>query len=363
MISAVNLFNQEFRITTVIRNINCREMIKFFIVISLLLLSSCGDAGTDNLISITGSTMGTTYSVKIVAGGNSPDINPDALKKKIDSVLVEVNNQMSTYIPESEISRFNQYTGSEWFNISNDFAFVLDESIRLGKLTGGSLDITVGPLVNIWGFGPDQRPRKIPTDEEISSSMKLIGLDKVEVNLNTPSVRKNINGLKVDLSATAKGFGVDKVVELLKDLGYTNIMVEIGGEVRVSGLNNKNEAWKIGISTPNQSGELNRVVPLNEMAMATSGDYWNYFEENGIRYSHTIDPVTGRPITHKLASVTVFDATCLRADGLATGIFVMGPERGYKFAVDMELPVYMIVKKGNGFEEIKSPGFIELFEK
>lgn len=307
--------------------------------------------------------MGTTYSVKIVTAHNSRNLSRDFLKRKIDSVLVEVNNQMSTYKPESEISRFNTNNSPEWFNISNDFAFVLAESIRLGELTGGSLDITIGPLVNIWGFGPDQRPRKIPTDEEISSSMKLIGLDQLEINLNPPSVRKKIGGLKIDLSATAKGFGVDKVVELLKDLGYTNIMVEIGGEVRSTGLNNKRESWKIGISTPNQSGELNRVVLLNDMAMATSGDYWNYFEENGIRYSHTIDPATGRPITHKLASVTVFDSTCLRADGLATGLFVMGPERGYKFAVDMELPVYMIVKKGNGFEEIKSPGFIELFEK
>ncbi len=332
-------------------------------VISLLLFSSCGDAGTDNLISITGSTMGTTYSVKIVPSDNSRNLSSDFLKKKIDSVLVEVNNQMSTYIPESEISRFNKYNGNEWFNISKDFAFVLDESIRLGKLTGRSLDITVGPIVNIWGFGPDQRPRKIPSDEEIFSNMKLVGLDKVEVDLNSPSVRKKIEGLKVDLSATAKGFGVDKVFDLIKNLGYNNIMVEIGGEVRSSGLNNKQEAWRIGISSPNQSGDLNRVIHLNNMAMATSGDYWNYFEENGIRYSHTIDPETGRPITHKLASVTVFDSTCLRADGLATGIFVMGPDKGYKFAVEMELPIYMIVKKGNGFEEIKSPRFIELFEK
>lgn len=332
-------------------------------VISLLLFSSCGDAGTDNLISITGSTMGTTYSVKIVPSDNSRNLSSDFLKKKIDSVLVEVNNQMSTYIPESEISRFNKYNGSEWFNISKDFAFVLDESIRLGKLTGGSLDITVGPIVNIWGFGPDQRPRKIPSDEEIFFNMKLVGLEKVEVDLNSPSVRKKIEGLKVDLSATAKGFGVDKVFDLIKNLGYNNIMVEIGGEVRSSGLNNKQEAWRIGISSPNQSGDLNRVIHLNNMAMATSGDYWNYFEENGIRYSHTIDPETGRPITHKLASVTVFDSTCLRADGLATGIFVMGPDKGYKFAIEMELPIYMIVKKGNGFEEIKSPRFIELFEK
>jgi thiamine biosynthesis lipoprotein len=307
--------------------------------------------------------MGTSYSVKIALTEDAPDIDAVVLKNKIDSVLVEVNNQMSTYIPESEISRFNRYDKTDWFNISNDFAFVLDESIKLGKLTGGSLDITIGPVVNIWGFGPDQRPRTVPSDDEIITNMKLVGIDNLEVKLDPPSVRKKITGIKVDLSATAKGYGVDKVLELLKELGYKNIMVEIGGEVRTLGYNNKNEFWNIGISSPNQSGEINRVVKLSNSAMATSGDYWNYFEENGLRYSHTIDPITGRPITHKLASVTIFDSTCLRADGLATGIFVMGPEKGYDFAVRMELPVYLIVKTDNGFKEIKSPKFIELFEK
>ncbi len=307
--------------------------------------------------------MGTSYSVKIALTEDASDIDAVVLKNKIDSVLVEVNNQMSTYIPESEISRFNRYDKTDWFNISNDFAFVLDESIKLGKLTGGSLDITIGPVVNIWGFGPDQRPRTIPSDDEIITNMKLVGIDNLEVKLDPPSVRKKITGIKVDLSATAKGYGVDKVLELVKELGYKNIMVEIGGEVRTLGYNNKKEFWNIGISSPNQSGEINRVVKLSNSAMATSGDYWNYFEENGIRYSHTIDPITGRPITHKLASVTIFDSTCLRADGLATGIFVMGPEKGYDFAVRMELPVYLIVKTDNGFKEVKSPKFIEFFEK
>lgn len=307
--------------------------------------------------------MGTSYSVKIALTEDASDIDAVVLKNKIDSVLVEVNNQMSTYIPESEISRFNRYDKTDWFNISNDFAFVLDESIKLGKLTGGSLDITIGPVVNIWGFGPDQRPRTVPSDDEIITNMKLVGIDNLEVKLDPPSVRKKITGIKVDLSATAKGYGVDKVLELVKELGYKNIMVEIGGEVRTLGYNNKKEFWNIGISSPNQSGEINRVVKLSNSAMATSGDYWNYFEENGIRYSHTIDPITGRPITHKLASVTIFDSTCLRADGLATGIFVMGPEKGYDFAVRMELPVYLIVKTDNGFKEVKSPKFIEFFEK
>lgn len=306
--------------------------------------------------------MGTTYSVKIVVDENSPNILQSDLKKRIDSVLIEVNRQMSTYIPTSEISIFNEMHNTEWFNISKDFAFVLQQSIEIGKLTNGNLDITIGPIVNIWGFGPDQRPKEIPSENEIIEKMSLVGFNNLEVSLNPSSVKKNIPKLKVDLSATAKGFGVDKTFNLLKKLGYKNFMIEIGGEVRTAGLNQKNEKWKIGIAEADHSGKVNKVIELSDFSMATSGDYWNYFEEDGIRYSHTINPETGRPITHKLASVTVFDSTCLKADGFATALFVMGEEKSYKFAVDMELAVYQIVKKDNGFEIVKSPKFIELFE-
>ena len=234
--------------------------------------------------------MGTTYSVKIVVDENSPNILQSDLKKRIDSVLIEVNRQMSTYIPTSEISIFNEMHNTEWFNISKDFAFVLQQSIEIGKLTNGNLDITIGPIVNIWGFGPDQRPKEIPSENEIIEKMSLVGFNNLEVSLNPSSVKKNIPKLKVDLSATAKGFGVDKTFNLLKKLGYKNFMIEIGGEVRTAGLNQKNEKWKIGIAEADHSGKVNKVIELSDFSMATSGDYWNYFEEDGIRYSHTINP-------------------------------------------------------------------------
>lgn len=328
---------------------------------AILFFTSCSN-NTKEQITFNGLTMGTTYSVKIVPTESSPVFAASVLKEKVDSVLVEVNNQMSTYIPESEISRFNTLDKTEWFNISEDFAFVLDESIELCKLTGGSLDITIAPIVNIWGFGPEQRPHTIPSDEEISTNMKFVGIENLELRLDTPAVKKDIPNLQVDLSSTAKGFGVDKIFTLLTELGFENIMVEIGGEVRASGYNHKNDSWKIGISEADHSGGINKVIELSNSAMATSGDYWNYFEEDGVRYSHTINPRTGRPITHKLASVTVLDSTCLRADGLATGIFVMGPGKGYDFAVEQELAVYMIVKSDTGFKIVKSPKFTELFE-
>ena len=332
------------------------------LVLLLLLISCSRENKTKEQIAFNGLTMGTTYSVKVIPADSSPAIAANVLKEKVDSVLIVVNNQMSTYIPESEISQFNELDKTEWIDISEDFAFVLDESIKICKLTGNSLEITIGPVVNLWGFGPEQRPHTIPSDDEIKNRMQFVGVDNLEVRLNPPAVKKDIPNLKIDLSSTAKGFGVDKVFDLLTELGYKNVMVEIGGEVRASGKNQKNELWKIGISTPDQSGGIEKVVPLSNIAMATSGDYWNYFEEDGIRYSHTIDPLIGRPITHKLASVTVFNSTCMQADGLATGIFVMGPEKGYNFAVAQELAVYMIVKSDTGFRIVKSPKFTELFE-
>lgn len=341
---------------------NTKKTLYIFIITAFLFFS-CSNNEKQNLVELYGTTMGTTYSVKLVGDNSSPQFDSDNLKKRIDSVLVEVNRQMSTYIPTSEISEFNSSLSTDWFSISKDFAYVVDQSIEIGKLTNNCLDITIGPVVNIWGFGPDQRPKTIPSDEEISKTKKLVGIDNIELDLASSSIRKKVERLKIDLSATAKGFGVDKVFNYLKDLGFKNIMVEIGGEVRTSGLNHKNEKWKIGISEADHSGGINKVVELSNLSMATSGDYWNYFEEDGIRYSHTIDPTTGKPITHKLASVTVFDSTCVRADGLATALFVMGTEKGYQFAVDMELAVYQIVKKDTGFEVVKSPKFIELFEK
>lgn len=333
------------------------------LLLAIVLVASCSDENRIDVYSFSGATMGTTYSVKI-AYSNPHDLKKlETLKASVDSVLKVVNQQMSTYIQNSEISSFNNYKGSEWFTISPDFARVLDESVSLGKLSNGSLDITIGPLVNLWGFGPDAHERVIPPDSEIKQRLSEIGLDKIEVRLSPPAVKKHVPDLHCDLSATAKGFGVDKVSEFILSKGFGNLLVEIGGEVRGFGRNQNNLPWQVGISQPDQSGRVERVVGIENMAMATSGDYWNYFEENGVRYSHTIDPRTGRPITHKLASVTVVSKNCLTADGLATAINVMGPEEGMKFASEKELPVYMIIKEGKSFIIKESPKFIELFDR
>ncbi|MBN1302482.1 MAG: FAD:protein FMN transferase [Melioribacteraceae bacterium] len=332
------------------------------LVLSVIFILGCEPENTGSLHTFSGSTMGTTYSIKVVNSRNSALLNPSSIKSKVDSILTEVNRQMSTYLPDSEISRFNKSQSTDWFDASEDFVHVLDKSIQIGYNTKGALDITIGHLVNLWGFGPNYRPQVIPAEQEIENAKLRIGLDKIHADVKGRRVRKSIPELYCDLSSTAKGFGVDKVADFLSGNNIENYLVEIGGEIRVKGLNQSGHKWKVGISEPDIAGGIERVLELNNMSMATSGDYWNYFEENGIRYSHLIDPRTGKPIQHNLASVSVISEYCIEADGYATAIEILGPVEGLNFANEMELAVFMIVRANNNeFNIITSKKFKELY--
>jgi len=323
--------------------------------LALIGLVACGP-GRRELQVIQGRTMGTTFVVKVVPEGARP-LPMDSLEAEINRVLREVNRQMSTYLPDSEISRFNRSRSTEWFPISSDFARVLRVALEISEASEGAFDVTVAPLVNLWGFGPEARPQRVPTEEALRQRQAWVGYRKLAVRLQPPAVKKAHPRMAIDLSAIAKGFGVDRVGELLEQWGLRNYMVEIGGEVRVRGRNPDGGPWRIGIRSPDAEAGLQKVVELSDAALATSGDYFNYFEENGVRYSHTLDPRTGRPITHKLASVTVIHPSCTYADALATAIDVLGPDAGYAFAQSRRLPVYMIVRQGGGFVEKATPEF------
>lgn len=328
------------------------------LTLALCMLPAACSRPSGNLHHFSGQTMGTTYSVKIVKGvpGTAP-IPYERIKPAVDSLLTEVNRQMSTYLEDSEISQFNRFTDTTWFTISEDFARVLQASYRISEASGGAFDFTVGPLVNLWGFGPEKRESFIPDSAELNRRKALVGYQKIKVRLNPPAVKKAHPGMYCDLSATAKGFGVDKICEYLESLKVQNYLVEIGGEVRARGVNERGNVWVLGIQSPDQVQGIQKIVHLENRAMATSGDYFNYFEVDGRRYSHTIDPRTGKPITHNLASVSVLHDSCMIADGLATALDVMGPERGFEFALQQKLPVYMIVRAKNGFKEKMTPEF------
>ncbi|WP_422645889.1 FAD:protein FMN transferase [Xenorhabdus eapokensis] len=324
------------------------------------MLVACGGSEQQNL---NGQTMGTYYSVKYVAGSSAP--TPENLQKEIDRLLEEVNDQMSTYRPNSELSRFNQSREvNKPFPVSAATAKVVKESIRINKLTEGALDVTVGPLVNLWGFGPEGRITKAPTDEELKIRRAWTGIDNLSVEGN--NLIKSIPELYVDLSSIAKGYGVDVVAEYLESQHIKNYMVDIGGEVRTSGNNGKGNPWRIAIEKPSDSGmaqNAQEIIEPGNMSVATSGDYRNYFEQNGVRYSHTINPQTGRPITHHLVSITVIAPTCMSADGFSTGLDVLGPEKGMEVAEKLNIPVFMIVKTKDGFEERYNTAFKAYLQK
>lgn len=325
-----------------------------FAIFVACILSACfpsNDSAKKELL-LQGRTMGTTYNIKVVS--TPEEVELLKLHKKIDFALKQVNQEMSTYIADSEISRFNKSTSLEPVEVSEGFARVLTESIRLGELTEGKLDITVGPLVNLWGFGPEQRPEKVPNADILSTTRSRVGLKNLHLNGNQLS--KDIPNLYIDLSTTAKGYGVDVIAELIEANGITNYLVEIGGEMRLRGFKHTGELWAIAIEKPilDPSGEqraIHQVIIPKDNAIATAGDYRNYFETEGQRFSHIIDPETGRPINHNLVSVTVIAPSSMTADGLSTSMMVMGAEQGIEFATKNDLAALFISKTENGFSE------------
>jgi len=305
---------------------------------------------------ITGPTMGTTYNVKFVPVDG---VEKETLKQQIEQSLIDINLLMSTYIEDSELSRFNQWSSVKPFPMSAQTLKVLNEAKRLGNMSAGSLDVTVGPLVNLWGFGPQSRPVKIPSDELINITRQQVGLKKL--TLGPSWARKTEPTLYVDLSTIAKGYAVDQLTELLGTHKIKNYLVEIGGEMRLSGIKASGTPWKIAIEKPEtDQRSAQKIISIGTNAVATSGDYRNYYETDGIRYSHLINPSTGYPISHNLVSVTVIHPSSMTADGLATALNVMGKEKALALAETFNLAVLLITKEKDGFNEYTSAKFKQL---
>lgn len=302
-------------------------------------------------IKITGNTMGTFYEVTI-----ADDLSPDQIPKltsRINELLEQINAEMSTYDPQSEISQFNQSPSEDWYSVSPGFAHVVNEAIRISQLTEGAFDPTVGPLVDLWHFGSEIKDRTIPTQEQIDEVKSTVGYQHLNARLDPPAIRKSIPNLRLDLSAIAKGYAVDVIAEELNSQGIQGCLVNIGGEVVAVGRKEDGTKWRLGIEKPIEGKrDIERIVHLSDIAMATSGDYRNYYEVDGVRYSHTIDPVTGRPAIHHLRSVSVLSKTCLEADALATAMMVMGMSKSQNFAAENNLAVGLLER-----EEMKTDSF------
>lgn len=302
-----------------------------------------------------GKTMGTTFTIKVFVPEEK--VTELSLFSDVTEILKDVHQSMSTYIPDSEINQFNRLPAGQNFTISEDFRRVTAESIRLGKSTG-TLDVTMGPLIDLWGFGPDNRPETIPSDAVIAEIKQRIGVDKLKLTPN--GLMKTVDGLEVSYSATAKGYGIDKVSEYLDSLSLTNYMVEIGGEIRTSGHKPNHSPWVLAIEQPDAAPgtrEFHKLIRVNDIAMATSGDYRIFYDVDGVHYSHLIHPETGKPVRQDLVSVTVLHSSAMTADGLATALTVMGTEQAKLYAEQHNLPVYLISKTPEGLVTFASKAF------
>ncbi|MBR9726440.1 FAD:protein FMN transferase [Shewanella intestini] len=322
------------------------------LLILVVFVTAC--AQPEPVLSLSGKTMGTTYHIKVVRNSSLPD--PQLLQAEIDTTLERVNNQMSTYRKNSELSKFNRMNTPQSLRVSPDTIKVLKEGFRLYDETGGALDITLGPLINLWGFGPTKKPTEIPSPSSISLAKSKMGIDGISIK-NDHLIKNNPN-LYVDLSSIAKGFGVDKVAAVLNKYRVSGYLVEVGGEISVKGNKPDNQPWRVAIEKPDSAGQsIQQVIEPGTMSMATSGDYRNYFEEDGERFSHIIDPRTGYPIKHTLASATVLHKSSMTADGYATAMMVLGAKASLALANKHHLAVMLIEKTQDGYKMYYSDAF------
>ncbi|MCP4078980.1 MAG: (Na+)-NQR maturation NqrM [Planctomycetaceae bacterium] len=313
-------------------------------------------AQTSTRLEITGTTMGVVgYSV--VAFADS-DVATE-LKASVAEELESVNQRMSTYIADSEVSRFNQSTSTDWFSISRETAEVVQKAQEISELSDGAFDITVQPLVARWKFSKDKsKLTEIPDKASIAADLKRVGYKKLQVRLDPPALKKSVAGLQIDLSAIAKGYAVDMVAERLQAMGLDNFLIEVGGEVRASGEKPDETSWRVGIEKPLPGArEPYQIIALYHQALASSGDYRNFFELNGKRYSHTIDPRTGYPVDHAVTATSVIAQDCTTADAMATAIMVLGRDGGIQLANKAGVKALILSETNNQLLATKTANF------
>jgi thiamine biosynthesis lipoprotein len=330
------------------------------LILGLLTALVCTACQAKKELRLSGKTMGTTYHIKVVAGLFTSGAD---LQAQIDNRLAAINRSMSTYDPGSEISRFNGIdSASESFSPSDDFLNVLKVSAELYRLTDGAWDGTLDPLVNLWGFGRKGTVNRIPGDDDINRALAHVGFDLIRMD-PSGTIGKVDPAVTLDLASIAKGYGVDEIARLLGHAGYSDFLVEIGGEVYARGRRKDGNPWRVGINRPDRQAAFNDVyqaVSLTDRAMATSGDYRIFFQIDDRAYAHVLDPRTGRPVTNGVVSATVVAANCTVADGLATALMVMGPEKGVSLVHRLaSVECLIVVRQPDGtLADHSSRGFV-----
>lgn len=317
------------------------------------LLAACRGPAPEQ---ISGATMGTRYSVMLGAG--QPPGSLAEMRPEIEALLEQIENLSSTYRPDSALSLFNADPSTDWISVPVALCEAVAQTLGLSRTTRGAFDVTVGPLVNLWGFGPDVVAVQPPPAPELAAVKARVGYQQLQTRCEQGAMRKTRGDLFVDLSAWAKGHAVDRLAALLERHGYVDYLVEIGGELKVRGRNRKGEPWAVAIETPRaDQRSVHSIVHLTGGAVATSGDYRNFFLHDGVQYSHAIDPRSGRPVRHSLASVTVLAPLAANADALATALLVLGPEEGMALAEQLGVASLFLVRRDQEFEARTSTAY------
>ncbi|NND81622.1 MAG: FAD:protein FMN transferase [Gammaproteobacteria bacterium] len=300
--------------------------------------------------------MGTDFRITVILPAER---EPQPLLDLLTNRLQQIEQRMSTYIDDSEVSRFNRAAAGQPVTLSDDTANVVRQAQDIAKLSGGYFDITVAALVNAWGFGPDGAITVRPEAELLEGLRASVGYSHLK--LDGDQLSKTIDGVTIDLSAIAKGYAVDELSKLLAQQRVTDYLIDIGGELKARGVNIDRQLWRVGIERPEMLGGIAKVVELDSLAIATSGDYRNFLEIDGERFSHTIDPLTASPVLHRLALVSVLAEQASEADALATALLAMGEDKARRFAKQHELSVYLVIRQANtdSYEEFMTPGFAQ----
>lgn len=307
---------------------------------SLLFVTACLFDKEPDVVRLSGETMGTTFNITAIG----EDLDEAALGQAVQDTLAAVNAKMSNWDPNSEVSTFSASTSTAPMPVSDEFALVVEAANDVHAKSGGTFDVTLGPLIELWGFGPRKPEDPVPADAEITAALGQVGQARLlTLDRDAGTLAKSEPGVGINLSAIAKGYGIDALAAQLRAAGIENYMVEIGGDLVAMGENDKGESWRIGVEKPEAGAQaIQLIVPLNNLGMATSGDYKNFFEQDGVRYSHIIDPTTGRPITHRTTSVTVLADSAMMADAWATAMLALGQEKGLELAEKHKLAVFFI---------------------
>ena len=302
--------------------------------------------------------MGTTYTIRF---HTRTAVDAEKVEKGIKNRLELVNNLMSNWVADSDISRFNAREGLEPVTISEHTARVIRQAMALSNRTEGAFDPTVSPLIELWGFGTREPRREAPSDDEIRTALARCGMTQLRLDENL--LTRRVSGLTLNLSAIAKGYAIDLVADYLTEQGITDFMVDVGGDMRVKGANPEGVAWRIGIEKPEYEGQttLFRVASLRNVALATSGDYRNFFEVDGVVYSHVIDPRNGWPVKTGVASASVIAPNCATADALATTLMVLSAEAGLELVESMESVecLLQVYQPGGAYKSVMSSGMTQ----